>query len=68
MLERCVTSGWAVETMQESFAFHILGVGRLREDQLIYVEQRKHVFHSMGPLTKAKGFEIQLLMYVPVFL
>ena len=30
--------------MQESFVFLILGVGRLREDQLIYVETREDVF------------------------
>ena len=29
--------------MQESFAFLILGVGGLREDQLIYVETRENV-------------------------
>ena len=33
--ERRVTSGWAAETIQESHVFLILGVGRLREDQLI---------------------------------
>ena len=30
--------------MQESLVFLILGVGRLREDQLIYVETRENVF------------------------
>ena len=30
--------------MQESFAFFIVGVGRLREDQFIYVETRENVF------------------------
>ena len=30
--------------MQESLVFPILGVGRLREDQLIYVETRENVF------------------------
>ena len=30
--------------MQESLVFLILGVGRLREDQLIYVETRKNLF------------------------
>ena len=38
------TGGWSAETMQESFVFLILGVGRLREDQLIYVETREDVF------------------------
>ena len=38
--------------MQESLVFLILGVGRLREDQLIYVETRENVFfYDMGPLT-----------------
>ena len=38
--------------MQESLVFLILGVGRLREDQLMYVETRKkeHVFYDTGPL------------------
>ena len=35
---------WAAETMQESLVFLILGVGRLREDQLIYVETKENVF------------------------
>ena len=30
--------------MQGSLVFLILGVGRLREDQLIYVETRENVF------------------------
>ena len=30
--------------MQDMFDFFILGVGRLREDQLIYVETRENVF------------------------
>ena len=39
--------------MQESLVFLILGVGRLREDQLIYVESRENVFfYDMGPLNK----------------
>ena len=38
--------------MQESLVFLILGVGRLREDQLIYVETRGNVFfYDMGPLS-----------------
>ena len=41
LLERRVTSGWAAETMQELLVFLILGVGRLREDQFIYVETRE---------------------------
>ena len=46
-----VTSGWAAETMQELLVFLIVGVGRLREDQLIYVETRENVFfYDMGPL------------------
>ena len=40
----CFTRGWAAETMQESFALHILGVGRLREDQFIYAETRETCF------------------------
>ena len=37
--------------MQDSFVFLILGVGRLREDQLIYVETRENLFfQNMGPL------------------
>ena len=37
--------------MQESLVFLILGVGRLREDQLMYVETRENVlFYDMGPL------------------
>ena len=39
--------------MQESLVFLILGVGRLREDQLIYVESRENVFfYDMGPLNE----------------
>ena len=30
--------------MQESLVFLIQGVGRLREDQLIYVESRENLF------------------------
>ena len=42
--------------MQESLVFLILGVGRLREDQLIYVETRENVFfYDIGPLTKVLG-------------
>ena len=40
---------------QESFAFLILGVGRLRDDQLIYVEARENVFFNMGPLIPPGG-------------
>ena len=40
--------------MQESLVFLILGAGRLREDQLIYVE-RKQVFHNMGPLRRTEA-------------
>ena len=37
--------------MQESFTFLFLGVGRLREDQFIYVETRENVFfHNIEPL------------------
>ena len=37
--------------MQESLVFLILGVGRLREDQLIYVETRQNMFsYDMEPL------------------
>ena len=37
--------------MQESLVILILGVSRLREDQLIYVETRENVFfYDMGPL------------------
>ena len=40
--------------MQESLVFLILGVDRLREDQLIYVETRENVFfYDMGPLNGA---------------
>ena len=40
--------------MQESLVFLILGVGRLREDQLIYVETRENMFfYDMGPLNLA---------------
>ena len=38
--------------MQESLVFLILRVGRLREDQLVYVETRENVFfYDIGPLT-----------------
>ena len=40
-------SGWAVETMQVSFAFLILRVGRLRENQFIYTETCR-VFQNIG--------------------
>ena len=37
--------------MQDLLVFLFLGVGRLREDQLIYVETRENVFfYDMGPL------------------
>ena len=37
--------------MQESLVFLILGVGRLRQDQLIYLETRENVFfYDVGPL------------------
>ena len=37
--------------MQDSLVFLFLGVGRLREDQLKYVESRENVFfYDMGPL------------------
>ena len=36
--------------MQELLVFLILGVGRLREDQLIYVESRKNVFFMIWDL------------------
>ena len=36
--------------MQESFAFSILGVGSLREDQLMYVETRENVFFIIWDL------------------
>ena len=38
--------------LQESLAFLILGVGRLKEDQLVYyVETRENMFfHNMGTL------------------
>ena len=49
LLEHRLTSGWAVETMQESFAFPILAIGRLREDQLIHLETRVNMFfYTMG--------------------
>ena len=35
---------------RESLAFLILGVGRLREDQLIYVETRENVFFIIWDL------------------
>ena len=38
--------------MQESFAFLILGVGRLREDQFIYVETRENAFFIIWDLLK----------------
>ena len=39
--------------MQELLVFLILGVGRLMEDQLIYVESRDNMFfYDMGPLMK----------------
>ena len=39
--------------MQESLVFLILGVGRLREDQFIYVETRENVFfYDTGPLKR----------------
>ena len=37
--------------MQESLVFLILGVGRLREDQLIYVETRENVFFIIWDLS-----------------
>ena len=43
-------SGWAAEKMQDSFAFLILGVGRLKEDQLIYVESRENVIFIIWDL------------------
>ena len=36
--------------MQEVLVFLILGVGRLREDQLIYVETRASVFFMIWDL------------------
>ena len=36
--------------MQDSLAFFILGVGRLREDQLIYVESRENLFFMIWDL------------------
>ena len=36
--------------MQDSFAFLILRVGGLREDQFIYVETRKNVFFIIWDL------------------
>ena len=36
--------GWAAETTQDSFAFLILGVCRLREDQFICEETRENMF------------------------
>ena len=36
--------------MQESLVFLILGVGRLREDQFIYVETRENVFFIIWDL------------------
>ena len=49
MLESRFTSGWAAERMQDSFAFLILGVDRLREDQFIYVETRGGTVHQRNP-------------------
>ena len=36
--------------MQESLVFLILGVGSLREDQLIYVDTRENVFFMIWDL------------------
>ena len=41
---------WAAETMQESLVFLILGVGGLREDQLIYGETRENMFFIIWDL------------------
>ena len=38
--------------MQESLAFLILGVGRLREDRLIYVETRENLFFIIRDLSE----------------
>ena len=36
--------------MQDLFVFLILGVGRLREDPLIYVESRENMFFMIWDL------------------
>ena len=47
--------------MQDSFAFLILGDGRLREDKLIYVEHRENMFfHNMAPLIQLLYWEFKL--------
>ena len=48
----CRSAVLPVGGLQESLAFLILGVGRLKEDQLVYyVETRENMFfHNMGTL------------------
>ena len=41
--------------MQESLVFPILGVGRLREDQLIYVETRENMVFIIWHLLKPRN-------------
>ena len=40
----CRSAVLPVGGLQESLVFLILGVGRLREDQLMYVETRENMF------------------------
>ena len=52
--------------MQESFAFLILGVGRLREDQHIYVESTENVFFIIWDLSGSSQVLWVLTMSPPV--
>ena len=49
--------------MQESLVFLIMRVGRLRKDQLIYVDSReKMFFYDMGPLNNTNYNKLKTLM------
>ena len=52
--------------LQESLVFLIVGVGRLREDQLIYVETRENVFFIINTVTVSSSQQSTFINVPPL--